>query len=54
MTTTKLDAMTRDELGALYAELIGYNPFTEPLAEGSVAITEDEVRNILREYLTLV
>lgn len=41
-----LDTLGRDALGALYAELIGYNPF-----EDDASISVDEVRGILAEYL---
>ena len=41
-----LDTLGRDALGALYAELIGYNPF-----EDDASIRVADVRRILAEYL---
>ena len=44
LTAQQLADMDRTQLGALYADIIGYNPFDDP------SITETEVRETLCDY----
>lgn len=50
MTTTQmLDSLNREQLAALYAELIGYDPFKD-----DPAMTEGLVRDLLRGYFAVI
>jgi len=45
-----LETMTKEELGSLYEQLIGYDPFKDCGSDQSPEFTE-EVREILLEYV---